>query len=490
MIKNPKKTFQKEKSSIQLSNPQKISKHISKPNIEKTSTNKIKFNPLKASKNYTESKYKLNKRNHKSISLKGDENNNNNKWPNKFKTTKFKQNIKYNNTCENNNNNISKNKNNKLFSSNLFLTNDTTDIPQVEEDKKNFKDNKNKELNISELDANFKNNKYKKTIIIDNEGNNNLNLNIKKGDNDYKILINNNNTIISNNTNTETNSLFTNGSHMDIYNNILINNNNIRDNNFILKTNDIKNNVINDDNENDNNTTNNEKSEEEKRIKEYTKIFNLLNTNIEQFKKMFNINKIPNIKNNLKNIKPNINSKNNNKKILIKNKKSVQNRVQKKGSISLNKKSSNNDNSFSKNSHHHNLIKNLSEKNLSSSSKHIKTNQNIFTIDVRNDIEKDLIEGSKLVQEGNNKFISSFLESSIQDEFYQSLMNQTFPNLADEEKIVDDCIMNVNIDEKGQDENIQDIQNSRIFRGKNDNEGLNLEKNEKNNMDKNNCFIF
>ena len=486
MIKNPKKTIQKKKSNNQLSNTHKIFKQISKISMEKTSSNKIKLNPLKSSKNSTDSKYKMSKKNHKSISLK-DQVNNNNKWPNKLKTSKFKHNIKYNKTCENNNN-MSKNINNKLFSSNLFLTNDTTDIPQIEEDKKNLKNNKNNELNISELEANFKKNKFKKTIIIDNEGNNNLNLNIKKGDNDYKNLIKNNNnyTIISNNTNTETNSLFTNASKMEVYNNILINNNHIHGNNFLLNSNDIKSNVINNENENDNNTTNNEKNEEEKRIKEYKKIFNLLNTNIEQFKNMFNINKIPNIKN----IKPNIISKNNNKNSSIKNKKSVINRQKVKGSISLNKKSPNNDNSFNKNSNNHNLIKNLSEKNLSSSSKHIKTTQNIFTIDVRNDIEKDLIENSKLVQEGNNKFISSFLESSMQDDFYQSLMNQTFPNFADEEKIVDDGIMSLNIDEKGKDENIQDVQNSRIFRGKNDSDSLNLEKNEKTNIDKNNCFIF
>ena len=49
-----------------------------------------------------------------------------------------------------------------------------------------------------------------------------------------------------------------------------------------------------------------DKNEEEKRIKEYNKIFNLLNSNIEQFKKMF-INNMDNI------------HKDKNKKIIIKN---------------------------------------------------------------------------------------------------------------------------------------------------------------------------
>ena len=198
---------------------------------------------------------------------------------------------------------------------------------------------------------------------------------------------------------------------------------------------------------------------------------------------MFNINKIPNINTaNIKNIKPNI-IPNKNKKILFKNKKIIQKHSKKIASVSLNKKNAK-ENSFNKNSPH-NIKKNLSEKNLSSSSKHIKTNQNIFTIDVRNDIERDINFG----ENNNDKLISSFLESSIQDEFLQSLMNQTFPNFADEEKNVNEDIMSVNIDEKELGENIQDIQNSRIFKGKNENESLNNEKNEKNG-DKNNCFIF
>ena len=461
-----KKTFHKERSIKQLTNNQKTLKIKSKPNDENLSSKKIKPNPLKISKNNVESKYKRNNGNHKSISLKEDTNNN---WPNKLKTTNLKKNIIYNNTCGNNNN--------KLFSSNLILTNDT-DMPLGEEEKKISKKNK-VELNLPELENIFKKKKFKKTIIIDNEGNNNLNLDIKKGGNDYKNILNKeeNNTIISNsiNTNTETNSLFTNGSKMEISNNNI---------NNILEEYNIKNNIMND-------NANKEKKEEEKRIKEYTKIFNLLNTNIEQFKKMFNINinKIPNLNTaNIKKLKQNDIISSKNKKILIKSKKSKQNCSKKSGNISLNKKSSIIENSFTAYSNH-NLKKNLSEKNLSSSSKRLINNQNIFTVDVRNDIEKNFEENTLFGDNENNRLISSFLESSMQDDFYQSLINKSFNNCPDEEKMVNDEIMSINIDEKGMGENIQDVQNSRIFRGKNENLSINNKKNDKN-IDKNNCIIF
>jgi hypothetical protein len=461
-----KKTFHKERSINQLTNNQKTLKIKSKPNDENLSSKKIKPNPLKISKNNVESKYKRNNGNHKSISLKEDTNNN---WPNKLKTTNLKKNIIYNNTCGNNNN--------KLFSSNLFLTNDT-DMPLGEEEKKISKKNK-VELNLPELENIFKKKKFKKTIIIDNEGNNNLNLDIKKGGNDYKNILNKkeDNTIISNsiNTNTETNSLFTNGSKMEISNNNI---------NNILEEYNIKSNIMND-------NANKEKKEEEKRIKEYTKIFNLLNTNIEQFKKMFNINinKIPNLNTaNIKKLKQNDIISSKNKKILIKSKKSKQNCSKKSGNISLNKKSSIIENSFTAYSNH-NLKKNLSEKNLSSSSKRLINNQNIFTVDVRNDIEKNFEENTLFGDNENNRLISSFLESSMQDDFYQSLINKSFNNCPDEEKMVNDEIMSINIDEKGMGENIQDVQNSRIFRGKNENLSINNKKNDKN-IDKNNCIIF
>ena len=102
---------------------------------------------------------------------------------------------------------------------------------------------------------------------------------------------------------------------------------------------------------------------------------------------------------------------------------------------------------------------------------------------------------TKTVKSGSNNVISSFLESSLQDDFYQSLMNAN-SNINDENKILKDDIISVNIDEKGQDENIQDVQNSRIFRGKKENKN-NLKDDNRNKkdenekgVDKNNCFIF
>lgn len=484
MIKTTKKLAQKEKSNTNLtSNSQKISKQKSKNfNDKKVSLSKPKLNPIKTSKNFTESKFHT-KKNHNSISSKDEVNT---KVQTKTKNNKNKPTIVYNNTCGNNNSN-----NNKLFSSNLFLTNDT-DIPIPDEEKKNlgkklgknFNNNKDEILNLPELENMFKKNTFKKTIIIDNEGNNNLHLNIKKGENDYKNLLNNNNSnslflSSSINANTETNSLFTNASKMEV--------SNLNNNNYIINENEneIKNNIMNDTIKND------EKNDEQKRIEEYTKIFNLLNTNIEQFKKMFNINinKIPNLNTaNIKKLKQNDIISSKNKKILIKSKKSKQNCSKKSGNISLNKKSSIIENSFTAYSNH-NLKKNLSEKNLSSSSKRLINNQNIFTVDVRNDIEKNFEENTLFGDNENNRLISSFLESSMQDDFYQSLINKSFNNCPDEEKMVNDEIMSINIDEKGMGENIQDVQNSRIFRGKNENLSINNKKNDKN-IDKNNCIIF
>ena len=513
MIKMSKKKTLKEKSNTNLPTcPQKISKQKSKNIVEKKfSLSKSKLNSLKTSKNFTESKFNS-KKNHNSISSKEEIAS---KFTNKSKLNKMTQKPVYNNTCGNTNNN------NKLFSSNLFLTNDT-DIPTPDEEKKNLKKNKfNKNsnnqgeiLNLPELETIFKKNTFKKTIIIDNEGNNNLHLNIKKGENDYKILLNNNNkSIFSNssiNANTETNSLFTNASKVEAsnINNNINNDNNI--NNYIIKENEIKKNIIDD-------NIKNEKNEEEKRIKEYTKIFNLLNTNIEQFKKMFNNNsKTNNNSHNNSKTNSNTNSNNNkqsnpkekkvqktknknfpqkrNKKILIQNKKTLQSKPIKKMGSSVRKLTHNCQDELNNKNTSSNLKKNLSEKNLSSSSKRLK-NQNIFTVDVRNDIEKDLNSDSKYVNKESNNAISSFLESSLQDDFYQSLMNKDFPNLKEDDKIMKDDIISVNIDEKGKDENIQDVQNSRIFRGKIESENYLGDNNIINkkygkNIDKNNCSIF
>ena len=491
MIKITKKVSQREKSNnIQSFNTQKNLKPKSKNTaLKKFSSSKQKLNPLKTQKNLIESKF-TKKRNHNSISSKEDVSS---KFLTRPKTTKLKSNLENYNTYGNKNTN-----NNKLFTSNLFLTNDT-DIPIIDEEKKIKKtkfsnNNEEKILNLPEVETIFKKNNYKKTIIIDNEGNNNLHMNIKKGENDFKKILNtkiNNKSIFGNssiNANTETNSLFTNDSKMEpsklAFNNKIINPN-------LINENEIKENIID-------NSINKEKNEEDKRIKEYNKIFNLLNSNIEQFKKMFSSNtyknKVPNQKEKEKEKNnQNNNPKNKSKKILIQNKRITQpKKPRKQGSKSVNKNKNNSEESSLSKKSQKNLIKNLSEKNISSSSKRLKTCQNIFTADVRNDIEKDLNSDKKIIKNETNNAISSFLESSLQEDFYQSLINRDFSNLLEEDKIMKDDIMSINIDEKGKDENIQDIQDSRIFKAKFENENANEEinKNEEKKEDKTNCNIF
>ena len=491
MIKITKKVSQREKSNnIQSFNTQKNLKQKSKNTApKKFSSSKQKLNPLKTQKNLIESKF-TKKRNHNSISSKEEVSS---KFLTRPKTTKLKSNLENYNTYGNKNTN-----NNKLFTSNLFLTNDT-DIQIIDEEKKIKKtkfsnNNEEKILNLPEVETIFKKNNYKKTIIIDNEGNNNLHMNIKKGENDYKKILNNkinNKSIFGNssiNANTETNSLFTNDSKMEpsklAFNNKIINPN-------LINENEIKENIID-------NSINKEKNEEDKRIKEYNKIFNLLNSNIEQFKKMFSSNtyknKVPNQKEKEKEKNnQNNNPKNKSKKILIQNKRITQpKKPRKQGSKSVNKNKNNSEESSLSKKSQKNLIKNLSEKNISSSSKRLKTCQNIFTADVRNDIEKDLNSDKKIIKNETNNAISSFLESSLQEDFYQSLINRDFSNLMEEDKIMKDDIMSINIDEKGKDENIQDIQDSRIFKAKFENENANEEinKKEEKKEDKTNCNIF
>ena len=187
------------------------------------------------------------------------------------------------------------------------------------------------------------------------------------------------------------------------------------------------------------------------------------------------------------------NPKNKTKKALNPNKKQTKQKPpQKLISNSVKKVNNLNTNKSKENSKEKTIKKNLSEKNLSSSSKRLKTTQNIFTVDVRNDIEKDLNSETKIIRNESNNAISSFLESSIQDDFYQSLINRDFSNSAEEDKIIKDDIISINIDEKGNGENIQDIQDSKIFKAKfeNDISTGDGNKNEEKKDDKNNCFIF
>lgn len=152
----------------------------------------------------------------------------------------------------------------RFISSKIVLT--KTDKVNLSKEKEKVRNNCDKDLHQL-----FKKNILKQTIIIDDEGNNNLNLNLKNIDtNDFrnllnlnhnknKIINNNNSNSISLNQNTETNSLFE-SSHN--YNKQI----------NINKENDIKQTIL-------------DKDKEEKRLKEYNRIFNLLNSNIEQLKK-------------------------------------------------------------------------------------------------------------------------------------------------------------------------------------------------------------
>ena len=423
-----KKTTQKDKdkekensNKIKKEQKQKIKNIIEK---NKQLPSKTQINPIRITKAFTGfKKYNKNIIVHNSISSKEEVKKR--LSPSNFRNRQNNKNLIANTTSYSTN---------KFISSNhLFLTNDIE--KKGYDDKKIIKKNKNlknysnggENIKIPDLNALFKKNKLKKTIIIDEKGNNNLNLKLEKGIQDYKNILNknsNNNTIISNSFtgNTETNSLFINSrkSYMENYNN-----------NFNRKSreDDIKQTII-------------DKNEEEKRLKEYNKIFNLLNSNIEQFKKMFN--------NNINNYNV-INDKN--KIILIKDKNNPNNKYKKIESNSHNKYKRNNNISREK-KFDTNLKKNLSEKNLLSSNKFNKNfDQNFFPINPK--INNDL---------SNN---CSFLESSIQDDFYQSLLNQTFLQ---------------NISKISFEMNFDSISNSSI--GKNNNNKLNdeIENNKKENI--------
>ena len=458
---------------------------MKKPQKEKEQDNKskkeqkkklkiiIENNPLKSKINQMENtepkKFNRNIMTHNSISTK--EEIKKRLSPSKCRNKQNKLNLLSNNTF----------KSNKLLSSNhLFLTSEANSQANLD-DKKIIKKNKKlknysnggERISSKEISNAFRKDRFKKTIIIDDEGNNNLNLEIDKGDYDYKnILKNSNNTIISNSFsgNTETNSLFmsSNKSFIENYNNKNYNN---RDS----KENDIKQTII-------------DKNEEERRLIEYTKIFNLLNSNIEQFKKMF-INKDINDNNSNKN-------KNKNKKIVIQNKKDSNNNRNNNGNNSLNK--------YKNNDKGKNIKKNLSEKNLSSKNKYNKNNNpSLFSPKKNKNINNNY--------DINNNY--SFLESSIQDDFYQSLINQTFlqnvsrnsfemniddiSNIPDEKAICDE---EKKIEEKNLKMDIKNLENKpleeenkkKVKEKSNEktNEGENSGKNFPNDFDKNNCFIF
>lgn len=463
-----------------MKKPQKDKEQDNKPKKDQKKKLKIiiEKNPLKSKINQIDStetkKYNRNIMTHNSISTK--EEIKKKLSPSKLRNKKNnKLNLLSNNTY----------KTNKLLSSNhLFLTceaNSQLNLDDKKITKKNKKlknfSNGGERINPKEINSVFKKDKFKRTIIIDDEGNNNLNLNIGK-DYDYKnILKNNNNTIISNSFsgNTDSNSLFmsSNKSYIENYNSKIYNRKS--------KENDIKQTII-------------DKNEEERRLIEYRKIFNLLNSNIEQFKKMFT-NKESNESNNLNNDKNN----KKNKKIVIQNKKDSNNN---------NRNRNNSLDKYKNNDKSKNIKKNLSEKNLSSKSKYNKSiNQSIFS--------------PKRNQNNNNNFDinnnCSFLESSIQDDFYQSLINQTFlqnvsrtsfemniddisnipveKEIYDEDKKNDDKNMKMDIkknvktleDRPLEEENKKKVKQKSLEKT---NEEENNCKDITNDFDKNNCLIF
>ena len=336
----------------------------------------IEKNPLKSKINPIETepkKYNRNIMTHNSISTK--EEIKKKLSPSKIRNKQNKLNLLSDNTC----------KNSKLLSSNhLFLTceansQSTLDDKKIKKNKKlkNFS-NGGERINPKELSSGpvFKKDKFKKTIIIDDEGNNNLNLNIDK-DYDYKnILKNSNNTIISNSFsgNTDTNSLFmsSNKSYVENYNS--------KNYSRKGKENDIRQTII-------------DKNEEERRLIEYRKIFNLLNSNIEQFKKMFT----------------NKDSNDKNKKIVIQNK---------KDNTKNNNKNRNRNNSLDKyknNDKDKNIKKNLSEKNLSTKNKYNKNNnQSIFS--PKNNININNINNNNFDLNNSfpHKIIQLFLSKSFE----------------------------------------------------------------------------
>ena len=462
-----------------MKKPQKDKEQDNKPKKEQKKKLKIiiEKNPLKSKINQIDNtepkKYNRNIMTHNSISTKEEI---------KKKLSPSRLRNKQNNKLNLLSNNTYKS--NKLLSSNhLFLTCEANSQSNLD-DKKIIKKNKKlknysnggERITSKEISTAFKKDKFKKTIIIDDEGNNNLNLNIDKNhDYDYKnILNNNNNTIISNSFsgNTETNSLFmsSNKSNIENYNSKNYNRNS--------KENDIKQTII-------------DKNEEERRLIEYRKIFNLLNSNIEQFKKMF-ANKDINDNNNLNNSKKN-------KKIVIHNKKDSNTKKNNKNRNNSLDKYKNNDKSK-------NIKKNLSEKNLSTKNKYNKSNnQSIFSPKKNVNNNFDI----------NNNY--SFLESSIQDDFYQSLINQTFLQnvsrtsfemniddisnipaekvICDEEKKSND--KDLKMDTTKNIKNLEDKpleeENKKKVKQKSSEKTSKDEKNYKNlinEFDKNNCLIF
>ena len=166
----------------------------------------------------------------------------------------------------NNKNETDKNDKKDLVT-NVILTTNYSDIPEEKDtnNKKNISINTKEIENLNEIIIPSNIMKYKKTIIIDNEGNNNLNLDFKNKLNKKKFIneilkIKSKDNLLDNNFNaSEITSLFDETSNQCLFGDLNKNNNNNK-------------NLI----------------DEQKGANEHNTIFKLLNTNIEQFKKMLN----------------------------------------------------------------------------------------------------------------------------------------------------------------------------------------------------------
>ena len=310
-----------------------------------------------------------NSKNHNSISSENNE-------KQISSPTKYRMQKKRLKAQNNEHRNNTKKKKTKTTQSNYLLsTNDT--LSKESHKKIKYKKKYNFEISINNNDNNKKNNiengidfenyenlfknvHYKKTIIIDKDGNNNLNWD--KTDQSY---------------NSDRDSLFINSiSKYPKNKNTIVNNSNFANKEDYMKR-----------------ATSIDIIEEKNRLNEYNRIFNLLNSNIEQFKNIFMKNThFSNNKedNRYKNDKKN---KNNKKKLgVLKANSSTKKQklnVSKSEKILLNIIQSNSHNKFE------------SKNNLDI----INTKKNKGSADLSNSY--------------------SFLESCLQDDFYQSLLNNT-----------------------------------------------------------------
>ena len=264
-------------------------------------------------------------------------------------------------------------------------------------------------FNICKMSNFLQNTNFKKTIIIDNEGNNNLELLITESKEK------------EDNVNTETTNLFTTSYEN---NNLMKNTSNDKQNSEIKL-------IIN-----ENKGNNEEKISDIKRLDEYSQIFNLLNENIEQFKNIFikkETKENKKIKNNPSQTIPNDDIPSTKKNINI---------------IPLKERLS------SKMKHNKNIFKKnqiTSPSNLKSGKKKtINMNENKESIINNNkDIEEIFNEGnlnnsfSKIYEKDKSTSeIYSFLGSFTQEDFFQ----QSPSNLKHSSKLLSKYILEENLE--------------------------------------------